>query len=121
MVKADPADLQVGDPLTYSVGGTVVTHRIIEVVNEGTANLSFRTQGDANKIPDGMPVTAANVIGKPVFTVPLLGYLSDYIQHPPGTFIVLGGIVLLILLFFIPDLLQEDKQKAPSTESGQDP
>ena len=51
--KVDPATLEVGDPLTYRMpDGTVVTHRIIEVLEDGGLERRFRTQGDANEIPD---------------------------------------------------------------------
>ena len=48
----------------------------------------------------------------PVFTVPYLGYVADYIQHPPGTYIALSGGAVLLLLAILPDLLSGDKKGA---------
>ena len=53
-----------------------------------------------------------NVIGKPVFSIPYLGYLSHYIQNPPGMYVAIAGGALLILLVFLPDVFADgDKKK----------
>ncbi|HPG92438.1 MAG TPA: signal peptidase I, partial [Clostridia bacterium] len=39
--------LSVGDIVTFTMtDGRIVTHRIVEVLNAGTANESYRTKGD---------------------------------------------------------------------------
>ena len=104
------ADLKVNDPITYTIGnGTVVTHRIIEIkVNpDNLTSVSYVTKGDANETADGTPVPYENVIGKPVFTVPLLGYVSYYIHTPSGLLLVAALIVILVSLMFIPDMLRK--------------
>ncbi len=112
----DPEQLQVRDPVTYRMpSGTVVTHRIIEVYNAGTSQLSFLTQGDANKEDDGTPIPATAVIGKPQFTIPYLGYVSDFVQKPKGLLLVVGcGAVLLIISTVIDLLFKESAQDKPS-------
>ena len=123
--QVDPGDLKVDDPITYVIdGGTVVTHRIIEVIrnNNDPSSLSFRTKGDNNETPDGDPVSANNVIGKPVFTVPLIGYIAVFVQNPPGSYFVIGILAALLILAFVPDLL--NKLLAPTdaeeAENGSD-
>ena len=117
LIYVKPVDyktLQVGDPITYMVSqDTVVTHRIIEVlVDEDDPNtLRYFTQGDANDVPDGMSVHYKNIIGKPVFSLPYLGYVSNYIQNPPGTYVAIAAGALLILLVFLPDVFAEDDKK----------
>ena len=60
------------------------------------------TKGDANDTTDAAPVRFENVIGTPVFSIPWLGYVSSYIQSPPGSYIaVAGGAILLILVFLL--------------------
>lgn len=106
--------LQVGDPITYKIDEkTVVTHRIIEVLidEEDPEVIRYFTQGDANKMPDATSVHYKNILGKPVFTIPYLGYLADYIQHPPGTYVAIAVGAILLLLVFLPDLFSEDKPK----------
>lgn len=107
---ADPADLDVDDPITYLINNkTVVTHRIIEVIyaDDGVTKTAFKTQGDNNEDPDGEPVPAANILGKPVFSIPLLGYVIFYIQRPPWNALAIGVLVLLLGFAFLPDLIDK--------------
>lgn len=112
-VKAvDYKELTVGDPITYMVSqDTVVTHRIIEVLvdEEDPNTIRYFTQGDANDVPDGSSVHYKNIIGKPVFSIPYLGYVSNYIQNPPGSYVSIAAGALLILLVFLPDIFAEDE------------
>ena len=71
----------------------------------------FTTKGDANDTVDGAPVAFENLIGKPVLTIPYLGYFSNFIQSPPGVYIAIGAGGIILLLAFLPDLLQGKKQK----------
>ena len=106
--KVDPHILQVGDPITYMVSdNTVVTHRIIQVLEDETepGTVRFFTQGDANDIPDAVSVHYRNVLGKPVFSLPYLGYVSNYIQNPPGTYVAICAALVLLLMVFLPDIL----------------
>ena len=105
--KVDAADIKVDDPLTYRMAnGTVVTHAVIEIIEADTpANRQFITQGIANDTPDGAPVHASAVIGRPVFSIPYLGYVSNYVQNPPGTYVVVCFILAILLLSFVSDIL----------------
>ena len=112
--SVDYKTLQVGDDITYMVSeDTVVTHRIIEVLvdEEDPNTLRYFTQGIANDVPDGTSVHYKNIIGKPVFAIPYLGYVSNYIQNPPGTYIAISAGAILILLVFLPDLFEEDDKE----------
>ena len=107
-------ELKAGDPITYMLNeNTVVTHRIIEVlVDENDPDtIRYFTKGDANDMPDGTSVHYKNIIGKPVFTIPYLGYISNYIQNPPGTYVALAAGAILVILVFLPDLFEDDKKK----------
>ncbi|MBP3493963.1 MAG: signal peptidase I [Oscillospiraceae bacterium] len=116
----DYKELTVGDPITYLINeDTVVTHRIIEVlVDENDPDvIRYFTKGDANESPDGESVHYRNVLGKPVFTIPYLGYVSNYIQHPPGMYVAISAGAILILLVFLPDLFEKDEKKKKSDEA----
>ena len=65
----------------------------------------FQTKGDANDDVDGSPVHYKNVIGTPVFTVPLLGYLSSWLQTREGMIMGISIALVLIILTFLPDML----------------
>ena len=112
--SVDYKSLQVGDDITYMLDeDTVVTHRIIEVLvdEEDPETLRYFTQGIANEVPDATSVHYKNIIGKPVFAIPYLGYVSNYIQNPPGMYIAIAAGAILILLVFLPDLFEDDKKK----------
>lgn len=118
--EVDTAELKVDDVVTFKLTGTTIaTHRIIEIIPDENG-LRFRTQGDANDIPDGAPVSAGNIIGTPVFTIPYLGYIANYIQNPPGTYVAIAIAGCLILLVVCTDLLNDspkNSQKNKNTEN----
>ena len=92
---------------------TVATHRVVGVVpdEEDATVIRFRTKGDANEAEDGTLVHYKNVIGEPVFSIPYLGYLAEYIQHPPGMYVAISAGAVLLLLVFIPDIFSDDEKK----------
>ena len=111
--NVDPYELKSGDVITFMLDeDTVATHRIVEVVpdeNDSTV-VRFRTKGDANDVEDGGLVHYKNVIGTPVFTIPKLGYVANYIQNPPGMYVAISVGAIMVLLVFLPDLFAEDKK-----------
>ena len=107
--KVDPYEIQPGQVITFMLDeDTVATHRVVEVVpdDEDPTVIRFCTKGDANDAVDGGLVHYKNVIGTPVFTIPYLGYLISYIQHPPGLYIAITAGAILVLLMFVPDILR---------------
>ena len=112
--KVDPYTIEVGQPITFMLDeNTVATHRVVGIVpdEEDSTVIRFRTKGDANEAEDGSLVHYKNVIGTPVFTIPYLGYVADYIQHPPGMYVAISAGAVLLLLVFIPDIFADDKDK----------
>lgn len=108
--SVDVETIKVDDPITFVLNENLVvaTHRVIDIDKE---NKCFYTKGDANDIPDASPVHFNNVIGVPKFSIPLLGYVSDFIQNPPGMYITIGAGVVLIILVFLPDMLAKKKKE----------
>jgi len=109
--KTDPYELESGDVITFMLSeDSIATHRIVEVVPDETdpSVVRFRTKGDANAAEDGGLVHYKNVIGKPVFSIPYLGYVSNYIQNPPGTYVAIAAAALILALVFVPDLFSDD-------------
>lgn len=117
--EVDYKQLQVGDPITYMISqDTVVTHRITEVLvdEEDPDTLRYFTKGDANEVADGVSVHYKNILGKPVFSIPYLGYVSNYIQNPPGKYVAMAAGALLILLVFLPDVFSDDGEHKKKEE-----
>ena len=107
----DTDELKAGDVITYMLDeDTIVTHRIVDVIPDETDPyiIRFQTKGDANDSVDGSLVHYKNVIGTPVFSIPKLGYLANYIQKPPGRYIAISAGAIILLLVFLPDLFSDD-------------
>ena len=122
----DTDELKAGDVITYMLDeDTIVTHRIADVIPDETdpSIIRFQTKGDANDSVDGSLVHYKNVIGTPVFSIPKLGYLANYIQKPPGRYIAISAGAIILLLVFLPDLFSDDdnsekKKKKQNNERG---
>ena len=102
--SVDPETIEVGDAITFVLDEklTVATHRVVSVDLE---NSHFYTKGDANDTPDANPVHFKNLVGKVVFKLPLLGYVADWVQNPPGTYIAVTVGAVLLILVFLPDMI----------------
>lgn len=88
--------------------------------------IEYRTKGDASESEDVNLVPADKVVGTPIFCIPYLGFLADYIMNPPGRYIAIAVAALLILLVFLPDLFEKDedgeteeKEKKAETKTNQ--
>lgn len=103
--EVDPEQLKVGDVITFKsmeYDNQLVTHRIAEINNTDT--LSFTTRGDANDANDNTPALAADVKGIEVFTIPLLGYIMEFLQSRQGILIMIivpGAAVIVYEIFQI--------------------
>lgn len=118
----DYTELEVGDVITFMMDeDTVATHRVAAVVpdEEDPGVIRYRTKGDANDVEDGSLVHYKNVIGTPVFTIPYLGYVANYIQNPPGTYIAIAAGAILLLLTFLPNLLSDSKEEKAEEKRGE--
>ncbi len=113
----EPSEIQVGDPITFVLNEDLVvaTHRVIEIDAE---NQHFYTKGDANESPDSSPVHFNNLIGKPVFTIPYLGYLSDFLSTEKGMIVGGCGFIVLMLFLFFPEILKlaDGKKSKPEVK-----
>ena len=113
----DPNTLQVGDPLTWKNQGVTVTHQIVE---KGTdeKGLYFVTQGLGVGAVKDPKAYAEDILGKPLFSIPLLGYISNFIQNPPGTYITIAVCALLVIFCFLPDFLKPKKTELEEAEAS---
>ena len=104
---AEPSTLQTGDVITYNLGGTMVTHRVVDVDVE---KQSIITKGDANEVEDGAPVAFSQVVGKMKMHVPYLGYISIYIRTPLGIAAACGVLIVVVLLTFLPEVFKKEEK-----------
>ena len=114
----DPDAVKVGDPITFVLNEDllVATHRVVAIDRE---NRQFTTKGDANETEDARPVHFNNLIGVPVFAIPLLGYVSAYIQSPPGMYVAIALGAVLLAAVFLPDLFNKKTKKETKQEEAE--
>ena len=111
VIDIDVSDLKEKDVITFKISENVVaTHRIVEIVDEGNGK-KFRTQGDANDFVDEGLVDSKNIVGKPVFTIPYLGYIASFMQTFSGKMITIGVGLLLVIVVVAIDMVTDDKKK----------
>lgn len=97
LVKDTPIkDIESGDIITYSVGGSIVTHRVVEST-QANGETQLITQGDANNAPDQLPVRASDLKGRAYFWVNGLGFFLLWLKKPTSLLLV-GSFVLALLL-----------------------
>ncbi|MDH4330764.1 MAG: signal peptidase I [Candidatus Moranbacteria bacterium] len=85
-------EYQKDDVITFTdSSGTIITHRIIETIPNEKA-VQFKTKGDNNNTEDLLFVNQKSVIGKTLFSIPLLGHLIGFAKTTTG----------IILIFFVP-------------------
>lgn len=102
VVRTQPVDqIRAGDVITFtdrdpdSPATRVVTHRVV-AVEPGPGGLSFRTKGDANNTPDQRPTAATDVHGVLWYSVPVAGWLRQFLISPAGLFYLVGVILLMV-------------------------
>lgn len=84
---------ETGDIISYKAGDSVITHRVIEVTDEG-----YVTKGDANNSKDPGIVKQKQVFGTCVFSIPKAGYAVMFFRSLKGivltiTFVICFGIL----------------------------
>jgi signal peptidase len=75
IISTPPSTIEVGDIIQYRTADAPITHRVTDTYTSGGSRW-FITQGDANNAPDPDPVGQDQVMGKVVFTIPQLGWVS---------------------------------------------
>jgi signal peptidase len=93
IVIKEESQYAIGDVVTYGSlvrQNSTITHRIVDQRSQGLATY-FVTKGDANNSIDDQPIPPSSVLGKHVFTIPLLGYPIGFASTP------LGAVVLIII------------------------
>ncbi|MGI0037097.1 MAG: signal peptidase I, partial [Nitrososphaera sp.] len=96
-------ELKVGEIIVFhrpEGGDRVIVHRIIEVLEGRDGERVIRTKGDANpsSIPGtDFPITKDDYIGKVVYVIPGVGFITQAIA-PPVNYIIIA--IILAILFF---------------------
>jgi signal peptidase I len=100
MVRPLPADEIVANTVVLfeRSDGERVLHRVVAAMPDGT----FRTQGDANAVPDSEPLHADQIRGAAVLAVPWVGRPSLWWAEGRVVHLVVAGIGFLVVLALAP-------------------
>ena len=79
VISVPPQTIETGDIIQYYTAETMVIHRVIDTYKAGGTRW-FITKGDANTQPDE-PVSQNQVMGKSVFIIPQLGWVSVILKE----------------------------------------
>lgn len=104
-------DLEIGDIIVFnrpSDHNRVIVHRVVSIIDDDPKTL--RTQGDANpaSIPGtDFPITEEEYIGKVVYTIPQVGYVTQLLK-PPINYVI---IVVVIGIMVVKQITKRKKEK----------
>jgi len=104
-------DLEIGDIIVFnrpSDHNRVIVHRVVSIIDDDPKTL--RTQGDANpaSIPGtDFPITEEEYIGKVVYTLPQVGYITQLLK-PPINYVI---IVVVIGIMVVKQITKRKKEK----------
>lgn len=90
-------EYEVNDIVMYRGNSSTVTHRIIELGENG-----YITKGDANNTDDG-EIPRERVVGKVICIIPRVGAVISFFQAPLGMLIL---VLVLLLIIELPSLIK---------------
>lgn len=90
------------DIISFKEGNTIITHRIIEMTDEG-----FITKGDANNAADSETVKEEDIIGKEILIIPWIGYIRIALMSPVGLIMVLS---ICAVLYYVKRQIEEREE-----------
>ncbi len=109
--EIDLDDFKTDDILVYKTKKHIISHRIVDIVDEG-----FITKGDANNSIDNNLVNKNQVLGKGTnWSIPYLGYYADFIYtHKYLLYIA----IIIIVVDLLNDFYQSHKERSRNDEKG---
>jgi len=124
IVDSVPArNVAVGDVIVFEqrVGDAIpITHRVIGMDRSAGAPPAFQTKGDANEDADLNPVTPDRLVGRVVFTIPLIGHVIQFVGTPAG-FVALVVLPLgLLVASEVAGLLRAGRPGAETASDATD-
>ena len=92
-------DVRIGDTITFQKNGEHTTHRVIQRNVGDDGQISFVTRGIANEAPDPGSVTANELVGIKLFSLPIVGYILAWAGTKTGfalLILVPGGLIIIL-------------------------
>lgn len=114
-------EVELGDVISFfdpaGNGTSVVTHKVIEVINDNGA-ISFRTKGINNNTEDRLPVTADRLVGKYTgVRLPFVGNIALFMQTTAGLIVCVVVPIILLVGYDVIRRKMYDKNKGEDIEA----
>jgi len=105
-------DLEIGDIIVFnrpSDHNRVIVHRVVSIIDDDP--ITLRTKGDANpaSIPGtDFPITEEEYIGKVVYTLPQVGYVTQLLK-PPINYVIIAVVIGIMIVKQLTKKKKENK------------
>ena len=96
-------DIKENDIITFRVNNGVVTHRVVEILEEN-GEKRYKTKGDANNTSDTELLKIEDIEGKYRFKIGYVGNIILFLQSK-------NGIALLVTILAISLILNNGKEE----------
>lgn len=115
-------EYKITDVVTYVMdNGTVVTHRLVNFADKEAG--TFITKGDANDPTDqeagDPPVSADQIYGKVVATIPHVGLFFDWVLHDYGIVYIISLLAVVVAGAFFLNMLKSDPEEKAAEASAE--
>lgn len=90
-------EVKVNDIVTYNDHDTLVTHRVVEVIDD-ESGLKLKMKGDNNNIEDKTFVTDKNLVGLYVTHISNAADMYYFIKSPYGIIAIVGVPLLIYMI-----------------------
>ena len=105
--KVDEDQLRVNDIITFKTDEEVITHRIVQINDDGMEK-TYVTKGDNNNVEDPEVLTYEEIEGKQIIEIPGLGKIIAGLKN--GIVIIL--VVLIGLIMYLNRIEMKEKSEA---------
>ncbi len=117
-------DIEINDVIVFnrpSDHNRVIVHRVVSEINDDPKTL--KTKGDANpaSIPGtDFPITEKEYIGKVVFTLPQVGYVTQLLK-PPINYVIIAVVIGAMVLKQMAKKKKEKETKSLDSLDSENP
>ena len=117
----DAENIKVNDVITFWPSADSaeeqdlsVTHRVVEIIDDGDGTLTFITHGDANSEGSTEKVPQERVIGKVYIVLPWIGQLFLFIKN--NLLVIVFSVISIVILYYLISMFIKNKKNNDGVE-----
>lgn len=100
-------DIKTQQIISFEQDGEIITHRVIQIIEEDNGQLKYITKGDNNNVEDLTKISFEDIKGVKVITIPYLGTIVSFLENK----VVVLFIILIVLLLYLYKLNRDEKRE----------